>query len=166
MGADGGLMFIDVHPTATVEEAYQHLSLFFNFDCSGCPWGDDSRSDWLVQNDSGHCVVSPYGTDLGDHDLMIDEVMDFLEFLEDAPKKLGIEEPTFGDVLMDLETQPSWYPVDSKQTKRIYRAIKEATDTHSTLISEWIAGLKKVLKFTKSYRGTYEVRVDYVETWT
>jgi hypothetical protein len=93
MSCDGGLAFIPVHPKATLEEACNHLGPFFTFDAKGCDWGDDSRSDYLRENDVGHNIVVPYGTDISDECLMADEVMDFVGFLERITEKSAILAP-------------------------------------------------------------------------
>lgn len=165
MGCDGGLAFIPVHPKATVEEAYTYLRPFFEFDAKGCDWGDDSRSDWLRENDEGHNIVVPYGTDIWDEHLMADEVMEFVWFLERMIEKSAIQDLTFEDVLIERDTCPSWDPPDSHD-KKFYRAIENAGIDGDIKVIDWIAGLHKVLQFSKGYRDSKIVNVWRHETWT
>ena len=164
MGSDGGLAFVPVHPKATVVEAVAHLEPFFTFSLKGCDWGDDSRNEWLEENDYGHAICISYGTDIYSEHVTPEEVMSFLYFLEGMIKELGMENTTFGDVLLDKDTRPSWDPV-KPMDRRFYRVIEEATETHNLSVVDWINGLKNVLEFTEFY-GERRVMVSMVETWT
>lgn len=165
MGCDGGLAFIPVNPKATLKEACNHLGPFFTFDAKGCDWGDDSRSDYLRENDVGHNIVVPYGTDISDDCLMADEVMDFVGFLERIAEKTAIQDLTFEDILIERDTRPSWDPPDCHD-KKFYQAI-EYSGLEKTRVSDWIHGLHEVLQFSKGYsRASKTVNVWRHETWT
>ena len=106
MGSDGGLAFVPVHPKATVAEAVAYLEPFFTFSLKGCDWGDDSRDEWLQENDYGHAICIPYGTDIYDEDVTPEEVMSFVYFLDGMVKELGMENATFGDLIAKRENAP------------------------------------------------------------
>lgn len=143
MGCDGGLAFVAVRPKVTLDEAYKHLNPFFKFDAKGCDWGDDSRSEWLRENDAGHTIVVPYGTDIWDEYLMADEVNEFISFLEMILKKNNHQDLTFGDVLIERDTSPTWDPPDPGD-KRFYQAIEES-DMLDEDVATWIAKTEKIL---------------------
>jgi hypothetical protein len=166
MGADGGLAFIPVHPKATVEEAYNYLRPFFTFDATGSDWGDDSRSDYLRENDEGHEIVVPYGTDIWEGHLMADEVMQFVGFLEGILNRAQLIGLTFGDVLLERDTSPSWaWETPSQFENKCYQAI-ERSGMLDANVRSWIDGLSKVLLFQKAYFGGTRVNVWRHETWT
>ncbi len=169
MGADGGLAFISINPNSTVEEATRYLSPFFTFDIRGCDLGDDSRDDWYRENAKDlhwiDAIIVPYGTDIGDHYLMADEVNEFIGFLRETVEEIGMSNVTFGDIVLEQETRPTWNPIPDRD-KRFYRVIEEATGMHGVFVSDWLAGLEKVLRFNKSPFFGKWVNVARIETWT
>lgn len=169
MGADGGLAFVSVNPKSTVEEATRYLSPFFTFDVKGCDRGDNSRSNWYEENQKDlhwiDAIIVPYGTDIGEYYLMADEVNKFVGFLHKVVEEIGMSNVTFGDIVLEQETRPTWNPILDRD-KRFYRVIEEANEMHEVFVSDWLAGLEQVLRFNKSPFGGKTVNVARVETWT
>lgn len=169
MGADGGLAFIPVNPKSTVEEASRYLSPFFTLDARGCDWGDDSRSNWYKENEKDlhwiDAIIVPYGTDIGEDYLMADEVNEFVGFLREVIEEIGINNVTFGDIVLEQETRPTWNPILDRDRK-FYRVIEETPEMYGIFVNDWLAGLEQVLRFSKSPFSGKWVNVTKVETWT
>lgn len=168
MGADGGLAFIPVHPDASLEEAYAYLRPFFAFEASGSDWGDDSRSQWWedANNDIGHSICVPYGTDIYDGELMADDIMEFVWFLRGMVDELGMgDQATFGDIVLEKQTRPAWMPARDRLERIFYQAIEDAPDMHGSKLVSWLEGLESVFVFEKTPWGP-RINVWHEETWT
>jgi hypothetical protein len=166
MGADGGLAFIPIKSIELYREAVECLRPFFRLEAKGSDWGDDSRSDWVQANgDDQTAIIVPYGTEVDFDDLMGHEIMYFIKFLRRVPQEIGINYPTFGDIVLDFNTRPTWDAVDRKD-RHFYSAIIKAEEMYETYVSHWLENIEKYFWFVNNTFHGSEIPVAFVQTWT
>ena len=101
MGADGGLIWMEVREPKKLSRVHELLAPFEWFSTEF----RDEDSEWLRKNpkeiDFKACIVTRYGTDLNDRD-GIHDLYEILAYMEDGDTR------TFEDIILDLATRPDY----------------------------------------------------------
>jgi hypothetical protein len=115
MGADGGVYVFCLKDVRKRGLIYDYLNLFYPLSSEGDCRYEDSRSEWIENNDRPEYICSSYGTDFRD-----DDAWSYAELLGlyYMTKRDGVDSAalvssdawdyTFAELYEDLQTRPDW----------------------------------------------------------